>query len=952
MIFLQEVAKEISKSKDDFQNLNIICPNIRTIDYLKHYIAGELNQTTWSPKFMNLSELFQKYTDFKKADELVLMLELFKAFKLVFAESKYFSDYNFDKFYGIGEIILKDFNEIDNYLIDIDKIFINIYDYENINYAKDYLTEEQIATIQEFFSHFSTENISEEKEYFIELWTKIPSLYKLFNEKLLARNIGYNGLINRDLANRIKATGFQSENENERYIFVGFNALTKAQKVVMQEIQKTGKAKFFWDYDNFYVNDWENEAGLFVRENLKIFSDDLKIDRNTLKNDKNIRLIGFPLEISQTKAIPTILKEMNIDLTDKKQLAKTAIVMPDDNMLFQVLHALPQQIEQVNVTLGFPFKNTRIYNFISQWLDLLYIFIKKTNVYYDDLTHFFDNQLLSEIFENNLEYVQNFFSKQKAMYYKIEDLQAIDNHYVNILFDKQNISNVDVLLENILKILEVIFYKIDKLQRQVETEAIFQFYKQMLSIQTLFANELANDKEIISSQIIIRFLKNQLSGVHIPFQGKSLDGLQLMTIMETRNLDFENLIILNLNEQILPQKANNSSLISEFMRQSFGMPILMYQDSIFAFLFYSLIQNSKNIVLTYSNLISDKSGELSRFVQQLKYETNLIKQTEQFGEQINPKRMQKFEVEKTDEIYAKLENYLFGQKLLSASSLNTYISCPLKFYFQKIEKIEPIEQDKNEFEIDALKFGNIFHNSMEKLYTPYIGRIITKEDFKIIRKKIDATIQETLLDELQNIKEATENGLNEIITDVIKKYVKRLLEIDENYAPFRVLSLETSKIYKGIFDINVNSKSHKINILAILDRVDEKDKITRIIDYKTGKDDLQIKKVEMLFNTEKITNKKKAIFQMLLYSLIYKQNMPTFYFEPMLLKTTEMLTNSSGKIKIDKEEINSESSEILNEFEGYLIELLEEIFDKEISFSQTPNIETCKYCDFVGICGI
>lgn len=950
MIFLEEVARKIASKGAKLDNLCVVCPNIRTIDYLKHYLAKILKETVWSPKFMNLSELTQSFTEFSKADELVLMIELYKSFMEVFEKSNFFSDYNFDKFYGIGEIILKDFNEIDNYLVDVEKIFVNIADFESINYIEEYLTEEQVETIREFFGHFSTENISEEKEYFIELWSNIPKLYDNFNKRLTEKKIGYNGLIAKDLCSKIEKEEVKFD-EYEKYLFVGFNALTKAQKVFLKAVQDSKKAEFYWDYDNFYVDDKENEAGLFVRQDLEIFSDDLEIDRNRLLKDKDIKLIGFPLEISQTKALPTILNDMGIDLTNTKELAKTAVVMPDDNLLFPVLHALPSEIEQVNVTLGFPFRYTSIYNFVSHWLEILHKFIRKNNVFYEDLVKFFDNQILIEILGKSHEYIVDKLKNQKELYFDISSLKNLENTYTNIIFDERNIENVDILLENILKILEIIFFKIGKLDRKIETEAIFQFYRQMLNIQTLFSNELAVDKELISSRIIIRFLKNQLSGVHIPFQGKSLDGLQLMTIMETRNLDFENLIILNMNEQILPKKASHSSLISEFMRKSFGMPVLMYQDSIFAFLFYSLIQNAKNVVLTYSNLISDKGGEISRFVQQLNFETDLIKSHQQYSEQIKPKRPNFFEVEKDDEIIEKLNVYLNSEKLLSASALNSYITCSMKFYFQRIAKIEPPKEEENEFEIDALKFGNIFHNSMEKLYTPFIGKNVEKADFVNIRQKIYNTISETIYEILGQVEEAAKDGLNGIVAKVIKKHIEKFLDFDEQYAPFTILSLENSKLYNGFFDINVSGKIYKIKLLGIFDRVDEKAGHVRIIDYKTGSDDLKITKLDDLFDTETAKNSKKAIFQMLLYSLIYKQNHQTFYFEPYLLKTRELSETTTGRITVGKKMIDSNSFEVFEHYEENLISLLEEIFDKNINFAQTSNIEACKYCDYVGICG-
>ena len=950
MLFLEKIAQDIATKQNEFDDLCIVCPNIRTIDYLKHFLAKNLKETIWSPKFMNLSELTQSYTELEKADELVLQIELYKSFKEIYKNSKFFSDYDFDKFYGIGEIILRDFNEIDNYLIEIEQIFVNISDFESINSIEEYLTEDQIVTVKEFFAHFSPESISEEKEYFVELWSNIPDLYKFFKQKLAEKKIGYNGMIIRDLCDRINDDKIEFDNY-KKFLFVGFNALTKAQKIVLGAIQKVKKAVFYWDYDKFYSDDIDNEAGLFVRENLALFSDDFEIDRNKMLKNKNIKLIGFPLEIAQTKALPTILAELNIDLKNKHELAKTAVVMPDDNLLFSVLHALPPEIEQINVTLGFPFRNTSIFSFISQWLNILHKIIKNKTIFFDDIKNFLDNQIVSEILDNSYDFVISKLENSKKVYFSIEDLNEINNYAIKLFFDEKNIKYVDVLLENILKILEIVFHAIGTTDRKVETEAIFQFYNQMLNVQTRFSNELAKDKDIITVRILLKFLKQMFSGVHIPFQGKSLDGLQLMTIMETRNLDFENLIILNMNEQILPKKASHSSLISEFMRKSFGMPILKYQDSIFAFLFYSLIQNSKNIVLTYSNLISDKSGELSRFVQQLIHETDIISEHKQYSEQIKPKRAEAIVVEKDKKILKILDEYLESKKLLSASALSTYISCPMKFYFHRIAKIETPIEDKNEFEIDALKFGNIFHNSMEELYKPFVNKELSEADFEIIESRIDETIKKMIFEELNQVQEASVSGINNIVHNVIKKYVQNFISFDKKQLPFRIVSLERSKKYQGIFEIMANNKKHQIKLEGIFDRVDEKDKLMYIIDYKTGVADLSVTKIEELFETDKFKNSKKAIFQMLLYSIIFKQNYSTFNFEPLLFITTNLNEEYSGNIKIGKEFVNNFSAEIFGDFENFLVELLEEIFDKNIPFTQTDKFDSCMYCDYIGICG-
>ncbi len=334
----------------------------------------------------------------------------------------------------------------------------------------------------------------------------------------------------------------------------------------------------------------------------------------------------------------------------------------------------------------------------------------------------------------------------------------------------------------------------------------------------------------------------------------------------------------------------------------------------------------------------------------MEHETNLISENLQYSEQINPKRSSEFEIEKSNQILKSLEKYLNNEKLLSASSLNTYITCPVKFYFKHIAQIKTLPKD-NEFEIDALKFGNIFHSSMEKLYEPFIGKIIKKDDFKDIKKNIDIVVKNAVLKELSNSEKAAEEGINKITSNVIKKYIENFIALDIQYAPFKIVSLEHSIVYNGIFEIKVKNESKKIKILSIFDRVDFKNNRIRIIDYKTGNDDLSIRSIDELFDSNKIKNSKKAIFQMILYSIIYKRNNPSFSFEPLLLKTKTIKQDPNGNIKIANKKLDSNSVDVFDNFEINLKETLEELFNSQIPFSQTSNTNSCQYCDYSNICG-
>lgn len=900
---------------------------------------------------MNLSELSKQFSDFEKADDLYLLVELYKSFKKTMSQSSDFANYDFEKFQGIGEIILKDFNEIDNYLVDVSSIFKNISDLEKIDFIDDILSDDQRTAIKEFLGYFSADKLSEEKEYFFQLWSQIPNIYNDFTQKLISKNIGYNGLVSKNICEKI-AEGKINFDAYDKYIFVGFNAFTKTQKIFLSEIKKQNKALFYWDYDNFYTKNSDNEAGLFIRENIQLFGDDLKIDRDNLLKNKNIKLIGFPLEIAQTKAIPTLLADFKIDMEDKSQISQTAIVMPDEKLLFPVLHSLPEEFDQINVTVGFPFNNSAVFSLIQNWFSVLQKLYADKKIYYKDLQKFFDNQLLIEITNDKKDFIIKEIENQKLIYLNIENLFLIKNNTTKILFDPQNIISSEVLLENILQILEKIFRFVSADKRTVETEAIYQFYTHLLNIQSLFSNELQEDKDFISVRILIKYLILQLSGIHIPFTGKSLSGMQVMTLMETRNIDFENLIIINLNEDIIPHKPSRNSLISEFMRKSFGLPLLIFQDSIFAYLFFRLLQNAKNITLTYSNLISEKSKEKSRFIQQLEKETNLIKAENifEYSELIKPIHSENIEITKDLNIINILkQRYLTHQRFMSASSLNTYISCPLKFYFKYVAELKPQEEEELDFEVDALKFGNIFHNSMQNLFEEYTNKTISENEIEQMSNKAQEVVKKQMLKEFENNQEALTTGINNIMAEIIVKYIKNTLIFDKKNTPFELI--EPEKKYYGKINFISEDKENSVSIVSIFDRIQKKENKISIIDYKTGETINKIKSLDILFESNK-DYKLNAMFQMLLYSLVYRQNNPGQLFEPQIFNTKQIGIDYNPNLSFGDEIINSYSVDLLNEFEEKLRIILSDIFNTEISFSQTENKDICKYCDYNKICGI
>jgi len=939
MYFLDSVAENILKQYQQNQNLCIVCPNNRTIEYIEKYISLKIDKAIILPDMISLSELYSHYSELSKPDDLILLYLLFQSFRYVMKDVEEFAGYNFENFQNIGEILLHDFNDIDNYLVDVDVIFRNITDYEDINYIEEILTEEQINALKNFFGHFSLENLSKEKEYFLKLWSKIPEIYKHFSQKLKEKNLAYNGLIIKEvLANLDKE---EIDDKYELYIFVGFNAITKAQQMIMKKISQRQKALFYWDYDNFYVKNKENEAGLFIRKNIELMGDDLKIDRDRISKKKNIKLYGFPLNVAQAKAVPDFLKMLE---DDEAKISNTAIILPNENLLFPILHSLPENIDQINVTIGFPFNTTNSATLIFSWLKLLQKYLVNDYFLLDDVLDFFSLNLLKELTSGYTDILTEKLKSEKKIRISIDELYLSENETIISLFDTANVKSQIKLLDNLLQISENLFYYF-KESNKIEVEALYGLYKKILHFKSILENEHVINEEFLTQRMLLKILMRDLNDVHIAFSGKSTEGLQLMTLMESRNMDFKNVIFLNLNEGQMPAKPSRSSLISEFMRRSFGMPLLVYQDSIFAYLFYRLFHNAENIILAYSNVVSDKSGEKSRFLQQLFFETDLIPEVNRFDykERIVIQKIKPISVEKDE----KLQQYLKGEKKLSASALNVYLSCSLKFYYQYIAELSEPEQEQD-FGINDLMFGNIFHHTMEKLYRNFVNQEITSDLIeKQLKPNIDKYLTESTLEEFDNNKDALEYGINKVIIKVIRRYILITLNFDKQKTPFFLRGVEER--FSSSIKIELNGKPVKIPIKGFIDRIDEKDNTIQIIDYKTGRDETSFIKMTDVFEQKKNT---KAIFQLMLYTQAINNDnkYPQRIIEPHIYKIIELRNETDTSISSKKEKINTLAKESFEIFNSLLEEKIAEMFDTNIAFEQTDRVERCAYCPYKGFC--
>jgi len=974
--FLQECAEDILNKFDKEDSICVVFPNKRTMIYFRKEYAKLKNEVSFAKNLYPINLILNKFHKTTTADELTLLFELYDAFRQVFFKPEMRNKNiagDFNLFFDTGQKILSDFNEIDNYLIDIDRLCHNFADLSELDAFYSDLDEETVKIIKAFWANFSTERLSNEKLRFQELWINLPKVYKIFRENLKAKKCSYSGMHNREICEIIKNGNLKTEFKT--YIFVGFNVLNKAERKIFSYLKQSGKAKFYWDADNYYISDKNQEAGMFMRGYLKDFPNEInsKPPSNIISQEKNVEYIAVPLEVAQAKAVHDVLSEMSKmpDFVPEK----TAVVLGDEHLLFPVLNSIPKEIEKINVTMGYPFKETPVFSFIDNCLQLRNNVRKtssgNTDYYFKDVM-----SVLNHPFVCNLK---DFYSK--AICQKIKDERKIRipkdflgsySHILSLIFETE-ISSPEDLLNNFLEILSEIYFiknpESENSTPKLENEFIYSAYT---SIKKLYNNISALKYKELDLILTTRLLKQHLLEVKIPFESEDGDGIQIIGMMETRNIDFDNIILTGMNEGVFPKRSENNSFITEGMRLAFDMPVVKFKDAVFGYFFYRLFQRSKNITVLYNNVFANSlSGEASRFATQILKEASseAIQDSKihitqkQFVRKIQPLKAKDIFVKSNEDTFEKLRPYFSkgeGARALSPSALNTFINCPLKFYFQYIARLLP-KEDLEE-EATAADFGSILHSTIEKLYNKICelthSKTITCESIKLIHplKEEFALEQFNQHFKVNNSSKEKLSGFDSIFFEVLLQYLDRILDFDSSIAPFQLTGTEKKEYAR--MKIFSSGKALEINLGGILDREDfiEKTQSLRIVDYKTGdtSDSMKFSCVDDIFSKPPATRSKEA-FQVLLYSWVYMQNHPNTQPEPAIYSVRNEITKENSRFTIIKDKkitipVNKNNiKELTEEFKEKLKAVLEQLFDinQEFKAKESPN---CRYCNFQNFC--
>ena len=954
--FLKLVAADLYKhTEGNLAHTAVVFPNKRAGLFFNEYLAQESDSPIWSPAYVSISELFRSLSPWEVGDPVKLVCELYKIFR---RETQ--STETLDDFYFWGEMLISDFDDADKNKVDTDKLFSNLQDLRNIMDDYTFIDDEQEEAIRQFFQNFSIERRTALKERFISLWDVLGNIYKGFRESLASQNIAYEGMMYRHVIEHLDVDKLPYE----KYIFVGFNVLNKVEHTLFTQLKDAGKAVFYWDYDEFYMKENRqavtHEAGEFIRRNLRDFPSPLSGELfKNLSKPKEVHYIASSTENAQARYLPQWIRN-NLTTPEKE----TAVVLCNEALLQPVLHSLPAEVKHVNITMGFPLSQTPVYSFLIALLELhTHGFNFKSGRYTFQsvvtlLKHPYTRQLTgqAELLEKELT--------RNNRFYPLPGELGKDEFLTRLFTPLSGNLNLCIRLSETLQQVASIYQA--NTSGTEDTDAFNQLYRESLfkAYTTInrFRTLIEEDELTVQSETFRRLLVKVLSTTNIPFHGEPAIGMQVMGVLETRNLDFRHLVLLSVNEGQLPKSGGDSSFIPYNLRKAFGMTTIEHKIAVYAYYFYRLLQRAERITLMY-NTSSDglNRGEWSRFMLQflIEWPHPITRQFLEAGQ--SPQGTSSITVEKTPDVMRRMQS-LFDVRAnpkakFSPSALNYYLDCPLKFYYRYVAGLSA--PDEVSAEIDSATFGSIFHYAAEHIYKDLTthGKVINKEALETLLRNevklqdyVDTAFKKLFFNVPQNEKPEY-NGVQLINSAVIARYLKQLLQNDLRYAPFTFIASEM-EVDEPI-DIQTPKGVIKSRIGGIIDRMDSKDGTLRIVDYKTGGDADTPPHVESLF----IPDKKRSnyVFQTFLYAAIMCRKQPTMKIAPALLYIHRAATETyspviqMGESRKPKEAVE-DFSKYEKEYRERLQGLLEEIFNPEKSFTQTEIIEKCTYCDFKALC--
>lgn len=910
--FLDKIAFEIAnKFGNNIADVVVVLPNKRSKVFLIEALKNQINTTFFAPEIFSIEELVEQISDIRILNAIELLFEFYKVYERVSTKEE---KQNFEQFAPWAKVLLRDFNDIDAYLCDPQKV---------LQYLKD---------IKEM-EHWS---LSEKKTKLIEkhlrFWSLLPLYYREFQAELLQKNKGYQGLAYKKSIEKLEE--YTQKHQHKFFIFAGFNALTTSEERIIKHFLSHTQSQIYWDADKTFLEDNYHQAGRFLRkikQNWSYYaSQNFNWSFDDFSKPKNIEVIGTPKAVGQARIIGEIVENL---LQNPQNLSKTVIILPEKNLLTAVLYSLPASVADLNITLGYPSKNNPV-QFLINRLFKMHTFAKSKSensytFYYKDvlevLSHpivepFIDAQEVINIIKSN-----NFTF---LTYQKLIELQTDKNDFFHLIFDKWS----DNTLEILDRISDILLYIKNRLDDQIGIDRITKaFLYEIYKVINQLKNHFSNSGKPFSLNALYGIYKQVVETKEVSFEGEPLSGLQIMGILESRNLDFENVIIASMNEGKFPLGKSHNSFIPMDVKREYGLPSYRERDAVYTYHFYRLLQRAKKVYLIY-NTDNDSldGGEKSRFITQLEVEkqpnhtiTHHIYQAE-----VPSVASNEVVIEKSESVMERLRE--IAQKGFSPSALSAYIRNPLDFYYQRILRICELEEVEETIEANTL--GNIIHKTLEELYTPFLNRYLSEKDVETMEAQVEEVLVKNF--KLEFKEGEIKKGKNLLAYEASKRSVFNFLKLEKQQLikgdAVKILYLE--KQFEKILDSE--KLPFPVKIAGYIDRVEIRNDRVRILDYKTGK--VEGKNLSLSDWKDFLEDEtKNKIIQLLCYAYMFEKQAE----HPIEVGIISFKNLKNGFLSFlfkteAKEEITTFTPEIKEMFLEETTRLLKEILDEEIPFKQ------------------
>jgi RecB family exonuclease len=952
MTFLHLVVNDLKQRyPDNLSDVTLIFPNRRAGLFFNKYLSENISKPIWAPSVTTINHTMLQLSGLKLADPIMLVAKLYEVYCKVTKTQE-----PFDDFYFWGEIMLADFDQIDKYLVDARMLFANVKDLKEIEARFDGLTDEQRKALANYLGFADLQ--SDLKAKYFSIWDRIGDIYNEFTKLLVEQGECYEGLAYRVAVEKAKQ-GNNVSISNGPLAFIGFNALNSCEKELLNFCKSNCETHFYWDYIPVFEGQSENEAYAFLHENLKQFPNSLSQQILAKSQQKpEITIITSANQASQAKLLPKIFERLEGGAESLDE--KTVVILPQENLLIPVLKSLPDISNGINITIGYPLRETPAFG-LAELLVRLQINARNdgegiTRFYYRDTIAILNHPYIRVCEPESSKMLAKGIKTKNQIYSEAQSLNI--SPLFSIVFTK--VDGAVALSNYLIAVCKSVAASIKQSSTDendfsvsINLEFLFALYK---SLQRLHTNISALNFEV-GAKVFFQLLRKAFMQERVSFTGEPLSGLQVMGFLESRTLDFENLVILSFNDEYLPGRSPNISFIAPSLRLAFGLPNFRHHEAVYAYNFYRLLYRAKKVFLVYSILADvGKSGEMSRYGLQLEMEylPGEIKRVE-VGYSLNliaglPITVQKNELVMSD-LLKNLNKNNEGVTL-SPSGLISYITCPLKFYFRYGLRIS--ETDEISEEVNAIEFGNIIHSTIEELYKPFCGTQIEAKHLKPllantkeIEQKVDEAFATHFLKSIRTPKNYQLTGRNMLIRNALLHIVKRIISVDIERTPFTLINHEESIA----FPLLVNSSLlNEVSIKGTIDRLEGRDGFYTVIDFKTGNGSNKgkFKELDELFTTESI-GKTKEVFQIFCYSLSVKETLNAQSVEPAIWFVRTVMPGDKPQVLQSTSTIQ-DFSPFANDFKQKLSELVHEIFNSELPFTQTTHTENCKTCPYNGIC--